>query len=206
MLLKVFVLKQLLFYVKGTLIFKFSWIEKVKPILVINKIDRLILELKISPTEAYTHLSNIIQQVNSVVAGIFNEEKNMSGDELYLKDEDDSHLYFSPELGNVVFASAIDGWAFRTSQFAKIYSSKLGIDLDLLNKGLWGDYHLYAVVEKLPSPIEAQPIRLPLILKTNIVDFENKYDLNTLQQAVIHVILQLTLRWVHFKSRFSSYV
>lgn len=25
---------------------------------------------------------------------------------------DDSHLYFSPDQGNVVFASAIDGWGF----------------------------------------------------------------------------------------------
>lgn len=30
-----------------------------------------------------------------------------------LEEVDDSHLYFSPEQGNVVFASAIDGWGFR---------------------------------------------------------------------------------------------
>ena len=30
-----------------------------------------------------------------------------------LDEVDDSSLYFSPELGNVVFASAIDGWGFR---------------------------------------------------------------------------------------------
>ena len=89
----------------------------------------------------------------------------MSGDELYLKDEDDSHLYFSPELGNVVFASAIDGWAFRTSQFAKIYSSKLGIDLDLLNKGLWGDYHLdKKQVIKGDSKSTKKPLFVSLIL------------------------------------------
>lgn len=39
-------------------------------------------------------------------------------DQLYdwsagLEEVDDSHLYFSPEQGNVVFASAIDGWGFR---------------------------------------------------------------------------------------------
>lgn len=39
------------------------------------------------------------------------------GDQIYdwstgLEDTDDSHLYFSPEHGNVVFASAIDGWGF----------------------------------------------------------------------------------------------
>lgn len=30
-----------------------------------------------------------------------------------LEDEDDSHLYFSPDQGNVIFASAMDGWGFR---------------------------------------------------------------------------------------------
>ena len=29
-----------------------------------------------------------------------------------LEDMDDSHLYFSPDQGNVVFISAIDGWGF----------------------------------------------------------------------------------------------
>lgn len=26
--------------------------------------------------------------------------------------DDDSHIYFSPQQGNVIFASALDGWAF----------------------------------------------------------------------------------------------
>ena len=30
-----------------------------------------------------------------------------------LEETDDSLLYFSPDLGNVVFTSAIDGWGFR---------------------------------------------------------------------------------------------
>lgn len=36
-----------------------------------------------------------------------------------LEETDDSLLYFSPDLGNVVFTSAIDGWGFRlVSKFA----------------------------------------------------------------------------------------
>lgn len=40
------------------------------------------------------------------------------GDPVYdwsagLDQADDSHLYFSPDQGNVVFASAVDGWGFR---------------------------------------------------------------------------------------------
>lgn len=43
-----------------------------------------------------------------------------------LEDADDSNLYFSPEQGNVVFASAIDGWGFTIHTFAKLFSDKLG--------------------------------------------------------------------------------
>lgn len=44
-----------------------AWFEKLKPLLVINKMDRLITELKLSPGEAYTHLSQLIEQVNAVI-------------------------------------------------------------------------------------------------------------------------------------------
>lgn len=37
-----------------------------------------------------------------------------------LEDTDDSTLYFSPEQGNVIFASALDGWGFRCGR--KLYS------------------------------------------------------------------------------------
>lgn len=44
--------------------------------------------------------------------------ESSSGEQIYdwsagLEETDDSHLYFSPDQGNVVFASAIDGWGFR---------------------------------------------------------------------------------------------
>lgn len=46
------------------------------------------------------------------------ESEPSSGDQVYdwsagLEEVDDSNLYFSPDQGNVVFASAIDGWGFR---------------------------------------------------------------------------------------------
>lgn len=74
-----------------------------------------------------------VLQVNAVTGSLFTsrvleeraekeeeqEQKELSGkDQVYdwsagLEEVDDSHLYFSPDLGNVVFASAIDGWGFR---------------------------------------------------------------------------------------------
>ena len=47
-------------------------LENLKLILVFNKIDRLILELKMTPDEAYNHMSNILTQFNALVAQQFN--------------------------------------------------------------------------------------------------------------------------------------
>ncbi len=52
-----------------------TWIEHLRPLLVINKIDRLITELKMSPGEAYTHLSRILEQVNAVMGTFFQGER-----------------------------------------------------------------------------------------------------------------------------------
>lgn len=153
-----------------------AWLDNLKPLLVINKLDRLITELKLSPGEAYTHLQQLIEQVNAVMGSFFASERmeedlrwrerreerlarkeaarnaeedagaaSANGDE---EDEDgyeekeDEDLYFAPERGNVIFASAIDGWAFRLGKFAQLYAAKLGIQEMKLRRVLWGDYYL----------------------------------------------------------------
>ncbi|XP_023049134.2 elongation factor-like GTPase 1, partial [Piliocolobus tephrosceles] len=65
------------------------------------------------------------------------------------EDTDDSHLYFSPEQGNVVFTSAIDGWGFGIEHFARIYSQKIGIKKEVLMKTLWGDYYINMKAKKI---------------------------------------------------------
>ncbi|KAL9623455.1 MAG: hypothetical protein Q9160_002348 [Pyrenula sp. 1 TL-2023] len=148
------------------------WIEKLKPLLVINKIDRLITELKMSPAEAYGHLGRVLEGVNAVIGGFFagermeedllwregreerekerkrREEREGEGEgvdaevEQQFEERDDEDLYFAPEKNNVIFASAIDGWAFTIRQFAGLYEKKLGIKRSVLEKVLWGDYYL----------------------------------------------------------------
>nr|XP_034986724.1 elongation factor-like GTPase 1 [Zootoca vivipara]XP_034986726.1 elongation factor-like GTPase 1 [Zootoca vivipara] len=147
-----------------------AWLENIRPVLVINKIDRLIMELKFTPQEAYSHLKNILEQVNAITATLFTSkvleeraEKEMEtqltsdsshGDQVYdwsagLEFSDDSQLYFSPDQGNVVFASAIDGWGFGIEHFAKLYSQKIGIKSSVLLKTLWGDYYLNTKAKKI---------------------------------------------------------
>jgi len=45
--------------------------QYLKLILILNKVDRLILELKMTPLEAYNHMMNILGQFNALVAEQF---------------------------------------------------------------------------------------------------------------------------------------
>lgn len=160
-----------------------TWTEHLKPLLVVNKVDRLITELKMSPGEAYTHLSKLLEQVNAVIGSFFQGERmeedlqwrerveervaaaaakelekaerratkgsvtedsesvatNGTGE---FEEKDDEDLYFAPEKNNVIFSSAVDGWAFTVRQFASLYEKKLGIKRSVLEKVLWGDFYL----------------------------------------------------------------
>ncbi|KAJ5397399.1 hypothetical protein N7509_005512 [Penicillium cosmopolitanum] len=153
-----------------------TWVEKLKPILVINKMDRLVTELMMSPSEAYSHLSRLLEQVNAVIGSFYQGErmeedlqwrermedrantssaKEKSKSKIVddesaqsvseftdFEERDDEDLYFAPEKNNVIFCSAVDGWAFTIRQFAAIYEKKLGIKRTVLEKVLWGDYYL----------------------------------------------------------------
>ncbi|CAL8574101.1 Cytoplasmic GTPase/eEF2-like protein (ribosomal bioproteinsis) [Xanthoria parietina] len=164
-----------------------TWVEHLKPLLVINKIDRLITELKMSAAEAYTHLTKLLEQVNAVIGSFFQGERMevdlqwrerveervaaaaakeqeklerkaaktsssvvsaetestaTNGTDGEFEERDDEDLYFAPEKNNVIFSSAVDGWAFTVRQFASLYEKKLGIKRSVLEKVLWGDFYL----------------------------------------------------------------
>lgn len=50
---------------------KQAYSENIKPILVLNKIDRLILEMQLQPIDAYVHLTQVLEQVNAVLGECF---------------------------------------------------------------------------------------------------------------------------------------
>ncbi|XP_041645807.1 elongation factor-like GTPase 1 [Cheilinus undulatus] len=174
-----------------------AWLENIRPVLVINKMDRLIMELKLTSQEAYNHLQKILGQVNAVTGTLFtsrvleeraekekeegeNEKKMLSGDQLYdwsagLEEADDSHLYFSPDQGNVVFASAIDGWGFSIQQFANIYSQRMGIKAEVLLRTLWGDFYLNAKAKKIMKGAQAKG-KKPLFVQLVLDNIWSLYD------------------------------
>lgn len=173
-----------------------TWTEHLKPLLVINKVDRLITELQMSPGEAYVHLSKLLEQVNAVIGSFFQGErmeedlqwrerveervaaaaakeqekadrkaaKNPNGfaaDDAEIiasgatgrfEEKDDEDLYFAPEKNNVIFSSAVDGWAFTVRQFASIYEKKLSMKRSILEKVLWGDFYLEPKTKRVLGP------------------------------------------------------
>ncbi|KAK4684958.1 ribosome assembly protein 1, partial [Tremellales sp. Uapishka_1] len=161
-----------------------AWLDRLRPLLVINKMDRLITELKLSPSEAYHHLSQLIEQVNAVMGSFYAsermeddmrwreerekrlEQRRETEEELGIKEDDgeedvyeekeDEDLYFAPDRGNVLFASAIDGWAFRLGKFARLYAEKLKIKEGNLRKVLWGDWYLDPKTKRVVGRKKAQ--------------------------------------------------
>ncbi|XP_027367771.1 elongation factor-like GTPase 1 [Abrus precatorius] len=116
------------------------WIERLTPSLVINKIDRLITELKLSPSEAYTRLSRIVHEVNCIFSA-FKSQKYLSDVDMGSHLDDNEEDAFQPQKGNVVFACALDGWGFGINEFAEIYASKLGASVNALRRALWGPWY-----------------------------------------------------------------
>lgn len=53
---------------------KQAYSENIKPVLVLNKIDRLIIEMQLTPLDAYVHLTQILEQVNAVMGELFATE------------------------------------------------------------------------------------------------------------------------------------
>lgn len=86
--------------------------EGLPLVLMINKMDRLILELKLPPEDAYHKLRHIIDSVNAYVAHQSNGR----------------YPRLSPDRGNVVFASSLHGYAFTLESFATQYLDQLDFD------------------------------------------------------------------------------
>ncbi|CAF1157573.1 unnamed protein product [Rotaria sordida] len=102
--------------------------ERVQLALVINKVDRCILEQKLEPEELYQKLSGIVARCNALIA------MYRSTDDMIYSDE-----HFNPKSGNVAFASGKQGWAFTIHQFAIIFAEKAKTSKDKYIDRLWGE-------------------------------------------------------------------
>ncbi|RYG52273.1 hypothetical protein EON67_01615 [archaeon] len=54
----------------------------------------------------------------------------------------EASLFFDPARGNVLFASAADGWAFSVDAFAALHADKLEIERSQLRRAMWGNFFI----------------------------------------------------------------
>ncbi|MFZ1971133.1 MAG: elongation factor EF-2 [Candidatus Nanoarchaeia archaeon] len=135
--------------------------ERVKPVLFINKIDRLIKEMKLTPEGMQQRFVKIIEEFNGLVYKAAEPEFK----EKWLVNIND---------GSVAFGSAKDNWALsipfmkkKGITFKDIFNLEQMSDTERKD-WVWKNAPLYEVlldmaVKHLPNPIEAQKYRIPKI-------------------------------------------
>jgi elongation factor 2 len=137
--------------------------ERVRPILFINKIDRLVKELKLGPQEMMQKLLDIIKSVNDLI-------------DMYAEPEFKDKWMVNPTQGTVVFGSAKDKWGFTLP-----IAQKKGINMknvidaytssdknkinELASQVPIHEALLDAVIKFVPNPRDAQKYRIPKIWK-----------------------------------------
>jgi elongation factor 2 len=132
--------------------------ERVQPVLFINKIDRLITELHLSPEQIEQKLDHIISSFNDLI-------------ELYAEQQFKKHWKIEPAKGNVAFGSALHGWGFTMNiakqkqiKFQKIVDVYLKGEQDVLRKIFSVQGAIFEMATKtLPNPKAAQEYRIEKI-------------------------------------------
>ncbi|MHC1600205.1 MAG: elongation factor EF-2 [Candidatus Methanospirareceae archaeon] len=131
--------------------------ENVKPVLFINKVDRMINELKVDANEMQIRLGKIIDKVNKLIKGM-NKDKY-------------AEWKLDAAKGTVAFGSALYNWAVSVPTmkktgigFKEVYEyCKQENMKELAIKCPAYEAVLDMVTEHLPNPLEAQKYRVPVI-------------------------------------------
>jgi U5 small nuclear ribonucleoprotein component len=109
-------------------IIKHAVLEDIPITLIVNKVDRLILELKLPPNDAYFKLKHVIEEVNTLIENTIPGKGELKR--------------LSPEKGNVLFACTDMGWCFTLQSFAKMYAESFkGVNTEEFARRLWGDIY-----------------------------------------------------------------
>ena len=134
--------------------------ERVKPILFINKVDRAIKELKLTPEQLQKRLANIVVDVNKFM-------------QKYIDPQFKDSWVVKVEDGSVAFGSALKKWAISVPFMKKtgvtfkeiIEACAQDKDEELSVKAPMNIVVLDAVITHLPNPTEAQSYRIDRVWK-----------------------------------------
>ena len=101
--------------------------EKIKPVLMINKMDRLFLEMKMDVTEIYNMLRKHIENVNVLLSSC--------------QDDDLGDVQVNPLEDTIMFGSGYHQWGFTLGTFAKMYAPKFGKTIEETKSLMWDYYY-----------------------------------------------------------------
>lgn len=137
--------------------------EKAKPCVFINKVDRLINELKLTDTQMQERIVKVITHVNKLISQ-------------YAPKEYKNEWLIDVKKGNIAFGSAFQKWAMSIVAMEKynikfpdiINMCQSGQTKELVEKAPLDDVLLEMIIKHHPSPDIAQPYRIPTIWRGDI--------------------------------------
>ena len=148
--------------------------ERVRPVLYINKIDRLIKELRLTPEAMQEKLASVVTSFNNLI-------------DTYAEPEYKEKWKVSIQDGSVTFGSAKDKWGFNVDimkekgvSFKDVitaYSDEGDVNV-LVEKVPLAEAILGMVVKHHPPPHVAQKYRVPKIWKGDLDSDIGKAILN----------------------------
>eukprot|EP01032_Pedospumella_encystans_P009679 gene9679-11379_t len=99
--------------------------RNIRPCLMINKLDRALLELQLTGEEIYQLALRSIGDVNQIINSNSVQKHDWN---------------ISSTKGSVVFGSGLHQWGFSLKTFAKVYASKFNTTEEKMTEKLWGDW------------------------------------------------------------------
>ncbi len=162
--------------------------ERVKPILFINKVDRLIKELQLTPEAMQERFIKIINHVNKLIKSIAEKEY---GDKWQVNVQD----------GSVCFGSAFHNWGLSIPYMQENNVSFKDI-IDAYENDTWKELRkkapihqvtLDAVVKHLPDPKTASAYRIPKIWHGDLESEDGKALLNCDPNGPVFFVIVKTI-------------
>ncbi len=138
--------------------------ERVKPMLFINKVDRMIVEQQVTKEMMIEKFSKLVTEFNHKIANILPAPLN-------------KEWQVSIQDGTVAFGSAYNNWAISAPfmkasgiTFSDIfeYCSREGGQKELSRKSPLHEVVLEMAINHIPNPVEAQKVRIPTIWKGDL--------------------------------------
>nr|UXY87092.1 U5 small nuclear ribonucleoprotein 116 kDa subunit [Cryptomonas sp.] len=112
-----------------------SIFEGLSIVVILNAIDRLIIEYGYSPKTSHKKIIHILDELNSILEEciIKSNIKNIQ-----------KIKFFNPIYNNVCFASFLQGWSFTLEQYSEIYIScqpSISLSIGDLSLKFWNNFH-----------------------------------------------------------------